>query len=636
MRESGVRRSAGFAFPGARASAAVAAVLVWGACGGDGPAGPGNGDGGPPPPAISLSMALGELRVLNEAAEVRAFEIESADGAREYLVAVQSAAQTAGARTPMRLRVRSGSGGGASIAPAGALEARSPRSDELSLEERATLGESVLKRNMRREIERVGARAIRPGERPPLREADPGPPSFSVAAARQVPQVGDTLEFIMAVKPDLSVDCSDTDTRITAVVKEVGSGFALVEDTAVAGNFSSADYQDLGQELDDLVYPVNTAYWGTPADIDGNERSIVLFTAEVNKLTEGGSLTFIAGFFWPGDLSPKESCAASNEAEILYILAPDPQGEFGDDVSVSFAKRNARGVTAHEFQHLLTAQQRVTKGGGTFADLEDTWLSEGYAHIAEEVAGLKFAGLRLRDDLTFQEGVSDVDAFNAFHLSNFVRLAHYMLTPPATPAIADEDPGGFESLRMRGFAWAFLRWLADHHAPDGNGIVPGAQETVLFRELSDGNPGSADGRGIENVLRALQVATGTNRTWPGLLGEFASMPPLTDTGPDALPEVTQLLTWDLRSMFEGLNQSNLGQAPDCSPFCEPYPIDLTEIDLDGGVDRTVSFEIYPSAQKFFLLRGANGPPDVVVELTTSTGDRLPESAAPQVTVVRSQ
>lgn len=592
-----------------------------------------------------------------------------------------------------------------------------------------------------------------------------------------VPSVGDTLRFFMAVQPDLTVDCQDTTNVILGVVRDVGDGFAVVEDTAVTPDLM--DYEVLNFELDEVVFPTATEYWGTPADLDENERVIVLFTAEVNRLTEEGSDTFIAGFFWPGDLSSQSACPASNTGEVLYLLAPDPTGEFGDAVSADAARRNARGVVAHEFQHLLTAQQRVTKGGGSFADLETTWLSEGFAHIAEEVAGLAVAELPLYSNITFSQAVSDANAFNSYHLSNFVRLAHFFTDPANTRTVADEDPGGFGSLRMRGWGWILLRWVADQYVGSGSlgqvsasGSVGGggstidasasnaastpemgeieivrgpdavrsfqltggttgrtymlavqsadttagatvpmrlrvtpegssaihasaslsagasstggvlsreeriglgearlkenmhrelervrpaflrqpqsrvlrsvgpstslsaaqAAEAALFLELSQGNPGQPDGTGVRNLLRALREVTGETVAWEDLLGLFSSMPAVTDTDASPVAPETQITTWDLRDIFEGLHNANWqGDRPEV--FDQPYPLELTQIDLNGSA-QTVEFEVNASAQKYFLLSGEALTPDATVELTTLAGGTLPASSEPQVTVVR--
>ncbi len=599
------------------------------------------------------------------------------------------------------------------------------------------------------------------------------PPNGNNQNPPGVPSVGDTLGFLLAVQPDLTVDCQDTDKVITAVVRDVGDGFALVEDTAVTPGLM--DYDALNFELDEIVFPTATEYWGTPADLDDNERVIVLFTAEVNRLTEEGSDTFIAGFFWPGDLSSQAACPASNAGELLYLLAPDPDGDFGDPVTAEAARRNARGVVAHEFQHLLTAQQRVTKGGGSFADLETTWLSEGFAHIAEEVAGLAVAGLQVGSNITFSEAVQTQDrvaAFNNYQLSNFVRLAHFFTEPANTRTLADEDPGGFGSLRMRGWGWILLRWVADQYAgpgslgqvsasassvdgaassastpemgeievirgpeavksfqlaggttgrtyvvavqsadttagatvpmrlrvtPDGSSAIHAsasrsasaaltgglltreerislgearlkrnmqrelervrpaflrqaesrvlrsvrpsaslsaaqAAEAALFLELSQGNPGQPDGRGVRNLARALREVTGETVVWEDLLALFSSMPGVTDTDASPVAPETQIRTWDLRDIFEGLHNANWqGNRP--SVFDEPYPLQLTEIDLNGSA-QTVEFEVNASAQRYFLLSGEALTPDATVELTTQAGGTLPASSKPQVTVVR--
>lgn len=606
------------------------------------------------------------------------------------------------------------------------------------------------------------------------------PPNGNNQNPPGVPSVGDTLRFFMAVQPDLSVDCQDTDNVIAAVVRDVGDGFALVEDTAVTPGLM--DYDALNFELDEIVFPTATEYWGTPADLDENDRVIVLFTAEVNRLTEEGSDTFIAGFFWPGDLSTQSACPASNAGEILYLLAPDPAGEFGDAVSADAARRNARGVVAHEFQHLLTAQQRVTKGGGSFADLENTWLSEGFAHIAEEVAGLAVGGFTVGSNITFSQALQSeqhVTAFNSYHLSNFVRLAHFFTDPSNTRTLADEDPGGFGSLRLRGWGWILLRWVADQYAgpgslghlsgsgssadaafageaptsgaastpelgeieivrgpdavrsfqldggtagrtymlavqsadttagatvpmrlrvtPEGSSAIHAgasrsvsgaptgglltreerislgearlksnmqrelervrpaflrqresrifrsvrpsaslsagqAAEAALFLELSRGNPGQPDGRGVRNLVRALEEVTGQSIAWEDLLGLFSSMPAVTDTDASPVAPETQIRTWDLRDIFEGLHNANWqGDRP--AVFDQPYPLQLTEIDLNGGVE-TVQFEVNASAQRYFLLSGDALTPNATVELSTQAGGTLPASSEPQVTVVR--
>jgi hypothetical protein len=595
----------------------------------------------PPPPATQISLAPGEAMVLSDPAEFRAFELEGGTEPRDYVIVPHSVSQVAGSETSMRIRVTGpdvASGASASVLQAPA-QVRPFRPKTLA--ERALLGESKLKGHIRRELEDAAARPARPSVREAGRRV-----SFGVRGSAGVPQVGERLTFRSSVAPNLSIDCTST-TTITGDVRKVGDNFALVEDAQVAGRFSTADWEELNQQLDNFVFPILEAYFGSPEDIDANERVYVLFTAEVNKLSDEGSGTFIAGFFNSNDLRDTAGCQASNEGEVLYLLAPDPTGEFGLTFSTQFAIRNARSIVAHEFQHLIHNEVRVfaTEPSpepipdielGVFSRLDDTWIDEGKSHIAEELAGLFARGFPVRAnhdlDAVFQNQ-EDGNAFNAFHLANFTRMGRHMQNPESTRALGDVtggDPGGDASLEMRGFALLFLRWLADQYAPAGPpGPVPGSGEAALFRQLASGGP--LFRTGPLNVEQAVQAVAGVTRSWDQLLGEYMAVPAVDDNGPGGVDPSTQITTWDLRGMFLDLNQSNLGTQ---DPFTEPYPLDVQEIALTSTTSIQVPFDVRASAGKYFVLSSSGAAPDALVEITTQAGDQLPASSAAQVTIVR--
>lgn len=616
------------------APALLSAALV--GCGGDGPTDP-----QPPPPngtdpAISLDLAAGDLRILTDADEVRSFQLEGGEAPREYVVAVSSASLTASSNTPMEVLIRAADAADASISAPAGLDRGGWRASELSREERASLGESVLKRTIRRELRRVGARPAGDG-----RAGVPGV-QFSRTAA-QPPQVGDTLRFTLGFD-DLEADapCTDTASVIVSVAREVGERFVLAEDTAVATAFTNeaareSFYGELSAELDDRVYPTDSAYFGEPSDLDGNERVVVLFTKDVNDLSEPGGDTFVAGFFFSGDLADEETCPVGNQGELLYILAPDPDGVFGDTVSVTFAKRNARGVVSHEFQHLITAAQRVFDPGA-FANLEETWLSEGFSHVAEEVSGLAVGNLPVRSNLTLAETADTNEAFEtfvSFHFPNFLRLRAFFADPSDTQALATEDPNDLGSLRMRGFSWTLLRWAADRFVSASASVPPGSGEEAFFRELSTGGPQHL--KGVDNLVRAVNMFADRDYTWEEILAEYASMPALDDQGPAVLPEATQVKTWDLRDVFLDLHNEETIRFTASNPFTQEYPLELTSVPLDASTSREASFDLRAGAQRYFLLTGTGGDaPNVVVEVRAPDGSLLPATAAVQVTVVRSQ
>ena len=581
------------------------------------------------------SLDLGEVCVLR-GSDAGSLDLASAGEAREYRLVVQSASEVPGAVTSVRLTLLGpdAAAAQATVVPS-VSRSQAPTADQLSAEAASRL-ELRFRKGARRELRRVGARVYRPET---MRDTRTGPADPRVARARSVPPtVGEVVTFRNSVSPDLAVECG-RDEPIAAVVRTVGQRFALAEELGVSGVVSDAAYDALLQELDDVVFPVDSAYFGPPADLDGNERVWVLFTRIVNRVTPRGSSTFVAGFFNPSDLADRADCAASNQGEVLYLLAADPGGAFADPVSPAFAMSNARGTTAHELQHLLAAEGRVVFGGGTlFADLEDSWLSEGLAHTAETIAGLQLQGLSTRANLSFLAfggftALGGASTFNAYHLANFRRLGEYLADPTGTLALgnpAGNDPGGVSSLRMRGFGWLFLRWLADHFGPESPaGILPGSGEEALFRELTKGGPELLTG--TANVERAVQVLAGPTQ-WGDLFGEYAVSPIADDDVPGQVPQRLQIPSFDLRDIFSGLHQSR----PNVSPFGVEYPLLTTTETLAPTTDRVFDFDLGASTARYFILRSDGPHPAVSIQLTTPTGAEVPLSARPQLTVVRTR
>ena len=174
-----------------------------------------------------------------------------------------------------------------------------------------------------------------------------------------VPSVGDEVEFIMPVDEDLSLENAPTRKRSSRRRSvSVGDHFVIVRDMQGTDAFSESDYAEIQAVLDDFIYEVDTEYFGETADIDANERVIVLITEEVNKLADLTDQLIFLGFFLPSDLANPVDCPASNAGEIVYLRAPDPDGEFGQETSVERAVEILKSTTSHEFQHLINSEQR--------------------------------------------------------------------------------------------------------------------------------------------------------------------------------------------------------------------------------------------------------------------------------------
>ena len=585
-----------------------------------------------------VQPAVGELRAISPDSDgCLSVQLAGGSGPAEYVVMAQETSRSTGF-TSLGLRVEGGSGASGALAPAAAPQL-SVGGAVASARSRIRGGEMAgrIRENALRELER---RSARPAARASY-SARPGVSRNSLLPSDSEPDRGDTLDVRLTVQSDLSVSCSiDSSTVVTSRVQAVGDEVALLADTAIADDaVSQIDWSGLAGEYDRSVLGVPEAYFGQATDIDGNQHVLVLFTPEVNKLTEKGSDVRIGGFFIPADLADSGdgskggsdtdgTCPASNEAEIVYLLAPDPTAEFSDSVSVEAALRTGIGASPGEFEHLINTGNRLIKQGGSFSQLESTWLDEGLSHIAEEAVGLKRAGLPVRDNLDLSQAAADsqkVAAFNNFHLQNFLRLRRFLINPDSTRALASEDPQGTESLEMRGFSYLFLRWLGDHYGPSGTGAVDGSNEQELFRMLARGSGSLATG--ITNVETAVQQVTGSEVSWNELIRDFAAVPAADDTVPNTSARL-QLRTWNLPLVFRQLSE-NEGTG---SAFPEVYPLELT--DLGSPQRTTVSMEVRGSTARYFRVSAPSGN-DLTVRLT-GPGNTLLGSSSSRLLVLRAQ
>src|SRR5687768_14273598 len=245
------------------------------------------------------------------------------------------------------------------------------------------------------------------------------------AVANAIPSVGEKTQF------RIPRSCTDTRT-ITATVRQISTRAIIYTDDASPPNgFTAADFQEIGREFDDLIYPTGVDYFGTPLDLDDNSRIVLLYTPAVNLLTPGGNPeSFVGGFFFAGDLFPTAECQGSNRAEMFYLLAPDPTGIHGDARSVATVRQGTRGTIAHEFQHMINASERIRHP--VTENLESIWLDEALAHFAEDLTGRVLKGLGETGNYTFEQLVPNnthVNDFNAFFFQNFARFGRYIQSP---------------------------------------------------------------------------------------------------------------------------------------------------------------------------------------------------------------
>ncbi len=312
-------------------------------------------------------------------------------------------------------------------------------------------------------------------------------PGSAVAADRQAPlpsaatnpppAVGSTIGFKVLTSAGFggvtTSACSASGfTQTTGVVKYVSQHAIIVSDVAsAAGGFTNADFQAIGDEFDQMIYPTEVSYFGTPTDIDNNGHIFIYYTPAVNKLTPAGQANttgYVGGFFFAGDLyaPTSQGCLSSNQGEIFYLLAPDPGGANGNTFSTSFVRQVTRGTVAHEFQHMINSGNRYVSP--TVQPFETTWLDEALAHLAEDAVGRTEAGFADSYTITYNDITAlDPTITQAFFLQNFARTKYYVERPDTTAAIVSHAKAA-ANLASRGAEWSMLRYAADWFNTGGN------------------------------------------------------------------------------------------------------------------------------------------------------------------------
>jgi hypothetical protein len=441
-------------------------VVLAVACGG------GGGDGtGPKAPLSDIStMGVGEVRVLNPIDIPTGIDLPAGAGARDYIIVVGNTSSSHDLVSNFVVKADQSSTGVFGIEAAANLSAQS------SLQ----LNQVPLARTPQEAVES----RVRAFERTKLTLRSPSVPfGASRLSARRsaqvsqmvVPAVGDVINIKI---PDASTnDLCANFIPTQAVVASVSQKAILVVDTLdgpPATLFSQAQMDSITSEFDAVTYPTDAAYFNTPTDVDGNGRIIMLFTGQINKLTPANSpptAGFVGGFFFAGDFFPvvgtpqAQACAQSNEAEIFYLLSPDPTGRFGNIRTTSSVRQGTRGTIAHEFQHMINAGNRFQNP--LVSNFESTWLDEALAHFAEDAVGRAQRGFTDLQTLTFSDVLpcnapcSQRDDFNAFFFQNLARLTDWMDKPDTfSPMSAMADT----SLAVRGAAWAIVRYAADNYS----------------------------------------------------------------------------------------------------------------------------------------------------------------------------
>lgn len=305
-----------------------------------------------------------------------------------------------------------------------------------------------------------------------------------VTPASSIPHVVPAVNDSWSLNAEVADACS-TGTAATGTVQFVGTHSIVVsDDTVPPGGFSAQQYQTFSWNFDNLIYPAVTAAYGEPSDSDENGRVVLFITPAMNRLSPPASSSVYSTRYMPRDHATQTECPTSNAGEIIYILAPDPTGSINSNVrTVASVGGMSTAPLAHEFAHMVLDSKRIAAG----AEFESTWLDEGLAGLAEELAfypatslGVatvstggaatlpatmsatvaldQGANIVLSNLTTGPSASKRVAAFNAFANPNYGRYRPWLQSPRRTGVINDTQS---DSLPGRGGNYALLRCLTD-------------------------------------------------------------------------------------------------------------------------------------------------------------------------------
>jgi hypothetical protein len=424
------------------------------------------------PPNDISSMNVGDVRVLNPSDIPNGINLPAVSDARDFVIIVGNTNPTIDAVANFVVKANRSAGGSLGLSATADLNAGLNRATQTI---NATTPPQQALESRVRSYERANL-TLRSGSVPF------GARRLSLSRSVQtavVPLVGDTLS--LNVPDGGSTNLCNNFFKTRAVVASVSNRAILAVDTlggAPSFFFPKTILDSITQEFDNNTFVTDSSYFGNPTDIDGNGRIILLFTGRVNLLTPpappnstGG---FVGGFFFAGDYFPptglpNQSCAESNRAEIMYLLAPDPTGKFNNVRTASSVRQGTRGTIPHELEHMINAGNRYVNNANAF---EDNWLDESLAHIAEEAVGRVSRGFTDLQLLTMQDilpagNQAARDDFNAFFFQNFARLSYWMARPDTSSGISSNSDANLSS---SGADWAIGRFAADNYS---NGDVRG-------------------------------------------------------------------------------------------------------------------------------------------------------------------
>jgi len=461
-----------------------------------------------------VNLAVGK-QMIASSLPGNCLQFPASQTAQEYVIGVQSTAESVNVLTSVAPRLTATGNGGPPLAQQFSTAAVSPVSvtdrTHAAWWHRQRATEMAFRTRERAETAPFMPELVRNRTR-----AGPGS-ADAVAGIPITVAVGQTLSLRV---PDRNATgpnalCQNY-ADITATVKAVSTRSVWLEDNAnPSGGFTTAEYNTLASQFDNNIWATDVTYFGSPSDIDGDGRVAIVVTKEVNRAG-------VLGFTATTDQIPRAQCASSNGGEIYYGIAVDANGAFGDVYTKASALDDAPLLIAHEFSHIIQFSVRLAQGATTESQLPAVWELEGQATLAEEVNGHAFAnhvpGTNLGFEIAFNcnnpPDCTDKPTPIDWYLGGFIDLILYYGFESGTtrvpgapelcswldvPSEGDTFPCLLGGREVYGVPWSLLRFISDQF---GSQFAGG--EAELNRQLLAGTT-----RGFANIQRVVGMPAAT-------------------------------------------------------------------------------------------------------------------------------
>jgi hypothetical protein len=510
-----------------------------------------------------------------------------------YLVVPEFATDQAN-NTPVAYSLAAGQPATASVAPAASLAA--PTS--------ATMGTLPLPRPNPRQMSfdaAMLARTSRLAAAGTFRTtAARGGASYSIAAVT-VPDTGTIRSFhVLSSIANNNYQWKSVNAKL--VYK--GTDILLYVDTlSPAGGFTNTQLQQFGQYFDQTLFPIDTANFGPPSDIDANGHVIMLMSPVVNGLSPSAQCAtqgYIAGFFDSEDFAPTSSDPNSNYGEIFYSIVPDPNGTVSCAHSTASVQFDIASTFLHELQHLVNFSQHVILHNG---QPEQGWLDEGLSIAAEEEGAVHYE--QLYPPPTGRTNPSQIfpDSAEPFVQGFLYDSYQYALLPDtASVTLHSDADNGFS---WRGGDWLLVRWMGDQTA------------NAVFRKLED-----TGATGVTNIQNAM------GEPFPNMFADFG-LSLYTDSLPglprNTAPAADRFVTRNVSQLWARL-YATAGPATDI-PYARPLQLFPITSDTSASV-------MSPGTTSFYRLDTPASAATVTIQFAAPGVKPLPSALQPQLAIFR--